>query len=271
MALSLKPFKSYRSLFCLGRSYCEKSKYEIEEEGPKPRMVYGKPYPEWRKPWIQRDGEFRTKLSVFVEKNPSPDILKFMSSIPNFSFKVFKEWYAEMKELQEIENQKYLPKRTATLGSNLGAVHFFTYRQCAVRLKGAQEWISGDIETLNLPDRYTDGYLVEAVDCTNFHHNGIRYEGVQNLSNLHCLKWLRLKNNKHVDVWCIDRLAGQNGHTLEYLDISGCNICLGTIFALARMPALKFLVITDPGDDLKIQAALSMLEQEKPGLLVHAV
>lgn len=81
-----------------------------------------------------------------------------------------------------------------------------------------------------------------------------------------------MKNSKYVDVWGIDRIAGQNGETLEYLDISGCNICVGCIFALVRMKALKFLVITDPGDDnMDLQAALSMLEQEKPGLLINAI
>lgn len=116
-----------------------------------------------------------------------------------------------------------------------------------------------------------DGYFVEAVDCTNFHHNGIRYEGIQNLSGLNFLKWLCLKDNKHVDVWCLDRLAGQNGKSLEYLDITGCNLCVGGVLALAKMSELKFLVITDPGDNVNVQTALSMLEQEKPKLLIKAI
>lgn len=138
------------------------------------------------------------------------------------------------------------------------------------RLRNSTEWIGGDITKLNLPDRYVDGYFVEAVDCTNFHHNGIRYEGLQNLTNLNFLKWLCLKNNKHIDVWCLDRIAGQNGKSLEYLDISGCKLCVGSIYALARMSALKYLIITDPGDNIDVQAALSMLEQQKPNLLIKA-
>ncbi|OWR45112.1 hypothetical protein KGM_208183 [Danaus plexippus plexippus] len=175
-----------------------------------------------------------------------------------------------MKVLQEIHNQKFLTERIAALGSNLAAVHFFTYRQCAVRLKDEKQWITGDITTLNLPDHFVEGYYVEAVDCTNFHHNGIRYEGIKNLSGLNFLKWLSLKNNKHVDVWCLDRLAGQNGETLEYLDLQGCQLCVGCIYALARMPALKYLTVTDPGDNVEVQAALSLLESSKPGLLIAA-
>ena len=134
MSLSLKPIRSFRSVYAIGRQYSEeKTRYQIEEEGQKPRLVHGKPYPEWRKPWIQRDGEFRSKLSVFVEKNPSPDILFMMSSIPKLNMTVIKNWWGGMKVLQEIENQRYLPKRTATLGSNLAAVHFFAHRECAIR------------------------------------------------------------------------------------------------------------------------------------------
>lgn len=123
---------------------------------------------------------------------------------------------------------------------------------------------------MKLPDRYKDGYFVEGIDCTNFHHGGIRFNGLMNLMDLNFLKWLSLKNNSHIDVWCLDRVAGLNGKSLEYLDISGCNFSLGCINALARMESLKFLVVSDPGDNPELQAALSMLEQENPNLLIKA-
>ncbi|RVE49334.1 hypothetical protein evm_006047 [Chilo suppressalis] len=271
MSINLKSYRFFRPLITTSRSYCEKSIYQKHEEGEKPRLVHGKPYPEWRKPWIKREGEWQSKLSLFVEKSPNPDIMYIFSQIPEFTIQKAKRWWAQIKSYQEIENQRFLPERVAALGSNLAAVHFFTFRQCSVRLKDSQEWIKGDITTLKLPDHYVDGYYVEAIDCTNFHHNGIRYEGLENLRQLNFLKWLSLKNNKNVDVWCLDRLAGLCGRTLEYLDISGCNICTGCIFALARIKALKLLVITDPGDDFTLQAALSMLEEENPSLLINAI
>ncbi|KAG6448144.1 uncharacterized protein LOC115442191 [Manduca sexta] len=271
MAVTLRPRNLHRTFYAIARHYSEeKSIYQKHEEGEKPRMVYGKPYPDWRKPWISRDGEWRSKLSVFVEKNPNPDFLYALSQLPNITIEQIKEWWGNLKTIQEIENQKFLPKRVAVLGPNLGALHFFTYRQAAVRLKDKREWIMGDMTTLNLPQQYEDGYFVEAVDCTNFHHGGIRYEGLQNLSNLNFLKWLCLKNNKYIDVWCLDRIAGQNGKSLEYLDIRGCNLTLSCVVALARMQALKYLVITDPGDDVELQAALSLLEADKPNLLIKA-
>ncbi|KAM3962144.1 uncharacterized protein ACR2FA_003829 [Aphomia sociella] len=261
-----------RCFYITSRRYSEdKTIYQKLEEGPKPREIHGKPYPEWRKPWIQRDGEWSSKLSVFVEKNPSPDIMYALSQVPHLTMDKINKWWSNMKVIQEIQNQKYIPERVATLGSNLAAVHFFTFRQAKVRLRGSSEWIFGDAITLNLPSNYVDGYYVEAIDCTDFHHNGIRFEGLENLYSLNFLKWLSLKNNIHVDVWCIDRIAGQNGNSLEYLDISGCNICVGCVFALARMKALRMLVITEPGDNVELQAALSMLEQENPHLLINAI
>ncbi|KPI94262.1 ATP synthase subunit s-like protein [Papilio xuthus] len=269
MALSLQPKKLLRYTLMKTRSYCDnKSSYQRNEEGIPPRTVHGKPYPEWRKPWIQRDGEWTSKLSLFIEKKPSMNILHAMNNIPNLTIGKLKNWWADMKEIQEIQNQIYLPERIASLGANLAAIHFFTHRNSAVRLKGSTPWIVGDIATLNLPNRYVDGYFVEAVDCTNFHHNGIRYEGLKNLSGLNYLKWLSLNNNKHIDVWCLDRIAGQNGRSLEFLDITGHQLSLGSIIALSRMSALKFLIISDPGDNVQVQTALSMLEEEKPGLVI---
>nr|XP_053615214.1 uncharacterized protein LOC128678021 [Plodia interpunctella] len=264
--------KLYRPLFLTSRNYCQqKSIYQRDEEGEKTRMVRGKPYPEWRKPWIKRDGEWKSKFSAFIEKNPSPDVMYALSKLPTLTIDDIRQWWADMKVIQEIQNQKHLPERVATLGSNLAALHFFTYRGCAVRMKGSKEWVSGDVFTLNLPSSYVEGHYVEAIDCTKFHHNGIRFEGIENLAGLNFLKWLSLKNNKYVDVWCLERIAVQNGRSLEFLDISGCKLCVGCIIAISRMSALKYLVITDPGPDVEVQAGISMLEQSKPHLLIKAL
>lgn len=127
------PTRYYRSFNIVSRNYCEKSIYQREEEGTPPRTVHGKLYPDWRKPWIQREGEWKSKLSVFVERNPSGDMMNALSQIPDLSFEKVKTWWKSMKELQEIHNQKFIAERVATLGSNLAAMHFLTYRQAAVR------------------------------------------------------------------------------------------------------------------------------------------
>lgn len=135
MALILRQKNIYRPI-CIFRSYCEgepKSLYEKHERGPQPRKVHGQLYPEWRKPWHKRDGETISKLNIFVERNPSMNVLNAMQNIPNITIKGIKNWWKELKEVQEIVNQKFLPERVATLGSNLAAVHYFTYRHCSVR------------------------------------------------------------------------------------------------------------------------------------------
>lgn len=261
-----------RQCYITYRCYCDgKSIHQRGEEGKPPREVYGIPYPEWRKPWIERDGEFRSKLSVFVRRRPNPNILSTLQKLPNFSINMVKEWWADMKELQEVENQKYISQRVEILGSNLAAVHYFTYRGAAVRLKYSNNWLTGVEESLKLPNRFEKGYDVEAIDCSNFSEGGLRYEGLENLQDLPHLKWLSLKNNKLIDVWGLDRIAGQNGSTLEYLDITGCKMTAGCIQALARMTSLKLLIVSIPDDDEMLQTGLSLLEEDNSKLLIKVV
>ncbi|XP_037963047.2 distal membrane-arm assembly complex protein 2 [Plutella xylostella] len=274
MALCLKQGKVFRNLYITSRWFSnkneEKSVYQRDEEGPQERSIYGKPYPEWRKPWLQRKGEVLPKLSVFTEKNPSPDILNAMQNLPYMTMEKVKDWWAEMKDLQEVENQKYSSERNEILGSNLAAAHFFTFRGAGIRFKGQKAWLSGPEEEMKLPEKFKDGYFVEAIDCSQFIKSGIRYEGLANIADLSFLKWLSLKNNVYIDVWCLDRVAGL-AKSLEFLDISGCRLCVGGVHALARMPELKMLVVTDPGENIAVQAALSILEQEKPDLVINAI
>lgn len=134
MAVSLQSKRLLRYTITRTRNYCEnKSIYEKHEKGKQPRTVYGKPYPEWRKPWAQRDGEWTSKLSIFVEKNPSMHVMHSMHQLPNLTWNKIKNWWSDMKVIQEIKNQEYIPERTAILGANLAAVHVFAYRGAAVR------------------------------------------------------------------------------------------------------------------------------------------
>lgn len=143
IAVNTQASKLPRSIYITSREYCDnKSIYERLEQGKLPRVVHGQKYPEWRKPWIERDGEFKTKLAVFTDKNPSTEILNAMQKLPNINIQTVKDWWAEMKVVQEIQNQKYLPERVAALGANLAAMHFFIYRHCAVRYQCPYIFIS---------------------------------------------------------------------------------------------------------------------------------
>lgn len=121
-------------VFITSRCYSEdKSIYQQDEEPKKVRHVYGKPYPEWRKPWLERENEWRSKLSVFVRKDSNPNTLLVMQSLPNFNLTVLKDWWKDLKEKQAIENQLYISERVEILGPNLAAAHFFTYRGASIR------------------------------------------------------------------------------------------------------------------------------------------
>lgn len=132
--MNIQASKLHRPIYITSREYCDnKSIYERLEEGKKPRVVHGELYPEWRRPWIERDGEWKSKLSVFTDKNPSTEILNALQKLPYIDVQSVKDWWREMKEIQEIQNQKYLPERVVALGANLAAMHFFIYRHCSIR------------------------------------------------------------------------------------------------------------------------------------------
>lgn len=134
IAVNIQARNLRHSIYITSRGYSDnKSIYERLEEGKLTRVVHGQEYPEWRKPWIERDGEWKSKLAVFSDKNPSTEILNAMQKLPSLDVQAVKDWWAEMKETQEIQNQKYLPERVASLGANLAAMHFFIYRHCSVR------------------------------------------------------------------------------------------------------------------------------------------
>jgi len=48
------------------------------------------------------------------------------------------------------------------------------------------------------------------------------YEGLQNMRNLVYLKSLDLSNCPLIDAWCLDRITGEFGESLEVLNLSGC-------------------------------------------------
>lgn len=260
----------FRVTVLVSRRYCQ-SRYEKDEAGRQPRVVQGKPYPEWRRPWAERDGEWYSKFKLFLEeRNPSPDVLNFMQKIPDFSIDKARSWWRKSKEFHAIANQKYISERVEILGPDLAAAHFVCFREGAIKFKNQSNWLKGDPtkDELKLPVTYDDNYIVEMIDCSGFKDGGLRYEGLLNLSNLSSLKWLSLKNNIYVDEWGVDRIVGQCGQSLEYLDLSGCPIALGTIIALARIPNLKVLILSDIEYPEEIQAGIATLEAENESLLV---
>ncbi|KAI5644887.1 hypothetical protein NE865_03233 [Phthorimaea operculella] len=185
-------------------------------------------------------------------------------------YKQLNDWNKHNQLLKEIENQKYDTKRVAELGPNLAALHFFTYREAAVKIENHDDWILGNLSTLaaELPHSFLEGVHVEAIDCSHFKRGAIRYEGLQYLAGLDHLRWLSLRNQRYIDVWCLDRIAGTVGTNLQFLDISSCDLNVGSVRALSKLRTLQALVIKYPYHDYNTRVALLHLESESPNLVI---
>jgi len=143
-----------------------------------------------------------------------------------------------------VISQEFVQERLLTLGPDLAAAHFLCYNNCRVRFRGHKEWteLQGNGK-LNLPALYVPGWHIEAIDCST---SRLVYEGLQNLRNLHYVKYIDFSYCQHLDEWCMDRITGEYADTVEYINLSGCrNINANGLEVLWRFRNLKTLVLKD--------------------------
>ncbi len=168
-----------------------------------------------------------------------------------------------------IRHQTFVRERFTALGPDLAAAQFLCWRNCRVRFKGLDRWMEVVGGRLPLPDSYEPGWYVEAIDAAQ---SELIYEGLQNIRNLVYLKYIDLSYCPHIDVWCIDRIAGEYGDSLEFLDISGCPmIQSNAIAALARFRQLKKLILYDLDHVKDLKLLCVMLLDLNPQLEIHGV
>lgn len=91
---------------------------------------------QWRTPVTQQKNFVKSKLSAFtIEKSggASAEIMEFIQSKIDFSWKGFKE----MRERKRVEVEKFMqqfiPERHEKLGSDLAAAHFICFRGGSVK------------------------------------------------------------------------------------------------------------------------------------------
>ncbi|KAI5637755.1 hypothetical protein NE865_09537 [Phthorimaea operculella] len=192
-----------------------------------------------------------------TEKTQAIKMMALMQIPPGVHFPKTEDlldWWKRLKTAEDENDHLYDEERVRLHGADCAAAHFFIDRQAAVRLKGCDYWLGDNVPILRRfekgyfvnADRDVKDYLVEAIDCSGYYNNGLRFEGLQYLSGLNHLKYLSLQNQFNIDALCLNKIARQNGHTIEFLDLTGIELDAACISALHKMKALKELVVTEP-------------------------
>ncbi|KAJ2947568.1 hypothetical protein O0L34_g17360 [Tuta absoluta] len=223
---------------------------------------------------------------VNIEKATAIKIMALMEIPPGMFFpgvhfpaKDLHDYWMKLKNTENYNDQAYDEKRVLLHGADSAAAHFFIDRQAAVRLKDCKDWIGGNVPFVRRyengyfvnADRDERNYIVEAIDCNGFYNNDLQFEGLQYLSGLKHLKQLSLQNQTNIDALCLDRIARQNGDTIEFLNLTGIELDAACISALNRMKALKQLVVTEPEDAADRDLLKSFMIQNGEKLKVRIV
>lgn len=86
------------------------------------------------------------------------------------------------------------------------------------------------------------------------------------------LKWLSLEGCPHIDDWCLDRIAGEYGHTLEYLNIRDCSLVTEKgIASLSKMKRLKTLFLGGHPKAQNLELVCLMLEDVIPDINIRGI
>lgn len=180
-----------------------------------------------------------TDVAAWTTKKWRPAFLKAMFHPEDYLEHYTREEYAVL-----VATQEFVQDRLLALGPDLAAAHFLCHRNCRVRFRGHKEWteLKGK-GNLDIPATYVPGWYIEAIDCST---SKLVFEGLQNLRNLHYIKYLDLSYCDHIDEWCMDRISGEYSETLEYINLSGCRaLNWNGLEVLWRFKNLKTLVLKD--------------------------
>lgn len=171
-----------------------------------------------------------------------------------------------------IEEQRFVQERLIALGPDLSAAYFLIARGCRVMFKGKNHWFPSDSKGKfpeDLPTAYVSGWYIEKIDASD---SLLIYEGLQNIRNLIYLKSLDLSYCPLIDEWCMDRITGEFGESLEVLNLSGCtNIDWNGLECLWRFRKLKTLILRDMDHVRDIKLICLMLLDIFPDLDIQGV
>lgn len=255
------------------RDFEQKEKWTIDalEEAPKKlsaretRIEEDKQRLMWRRPLDEEDKLWKSKFSVFNSNENDMTMMMMLQQPWDFTPANLKRLYAEYKLKKEAYEQGFIAERVRMLGPDLAIAHFMTYRGGKVRFRGFEQWTTAT-DRLSLPKLFDPNYVVEAV---NFDNQPLHYEGVENFRDLANCKSISLRNCRHFDDWCLDRLSGNTLPSLEELDISGTDVTTRGFGVIYRMSALRRLIIDKQvHNSIEWQLIYAMLEEMSLNLKV---
>lgn len=218
----------------------------------------------------ERDQEVHSVLKVFASKKNTFFELHRLNPLTMTKQRVI-EWKNRVKKEVDLEQQKYISERHEILGSDLATAHFIVHRGGKVRFEGG-DWIElnkDEKDCSELPNKFVRNMFLHSVDASN---TNIRYEGLDNFTNLTRLKWLSFQNCCNVDNWFLDRITGEFNETLEYLDISECKgITEEGLSCIYKLKNLKTLCVTNIANTRNFEFMCLLLEDGIPGLTIEGV
>lgn len=244
-----------------GRCYSDGEKYKDIDSVASPSK--------YRLPYSERSEFWYSSFSLFgAKRNRPPQLYRYDPKY--FKLSSLLNWFDNLSHRKLIAEQQYLEERHNALGTDLAAAHFIVYRGGSVKFCDHSEWVTHGKEEYDdhLPNKYDPSFYVEALDLTGMK---IVYEGLVNILDLTKLKWLSFKNCPHFDDWCLDRISGAYGDTLEYLDISNTKVTERGISVLYRMSKLNTLKVYNISNSATFNLTCLMLEDINPNINIEGV
>lgn len=116
----------------------DKDRYEDKEEltEHQKKIELAKEKLQWRTPFVQQPGFWKTKFSLFsTDKSEKQafDLIDVLQTRFDFSWKGMKERRERKRVKLAAAMQQFLPERHEVLGNDLGAAHFICFRRGSVK------------------------------------------------------------------------------------------------------------------------------------------
>lgn len=115
-----------RRMYSMYKDEDLRKKWEAELEKEKEKL-------EWRKPFYEHEGFWKSKFSLFTSEKSNADIISALQQPINLSPNTIKKYFEKRRIDKTKAMQQFMPERHRILGNDLAAAHFVVHRGGAVR------------------------------------------------------------------------------------------------------------------------------------------